>query len=460
MKQFVFMRRYETGQRPRLMIWMSIFLIALPVLLTAGRAGAGPVPSAIVAMPGQGSTVLLVEKSSQTLYVYRLDTEPVLVRSLPCSTGKTKGRKQVSGDQKTPEGVYFFVGKYLDKDLAPIYGVMALPMDYPNLLDQHLGRNGSAIWMHGTDKALKPMDSNGCVALENQQLEMVAKEISLDLTPIIISEKIDFTDGWDHGSSVAAMDSFLARWAGSLSGGDYHEFLGHYAPEYCPPMNWWNDWRSIRDGAGNEAGPFAFTIENRGIYRDGDVFVVLFRLNLTRGGQEQHVGIRKLYVADHDGTYKIVGDSHKLIQPPGEGYAKDARHRSPLIWAANRVLDLEKKKRVAQVEGDIRQTIDVWLNAWIRGDIERYGLCYADGFSSGDLDKQAWLERKTYLSRVYDYIDIVISNPVVTIDGNRAHANFKQTYTSSGYSATGQKTLVLVNEGKTWKILHEIWKKN
>lgn len=459
LNRFLFYRSTVRVFEVRIFIFMILaFLMVCGLQSRQGYAES--LPSSIVSMPGIGSRAILVEKSSQTLSLYRLDNELVLDRKINCSTGKMPGRKQESGDQKTPEGVYFFVGKYLEKDLAPVYGVMALPMDYPNMLDHARGRNGNSIWMHGTDKELKPMDSNGCVALENHELERVEKEISLDFTPIIITDKIEFSDSDDNIRITEAIDSLLTTWKDSLSQGDYHDYLSFYASEYFPRMDWWNDWRSIRTTSSEDAGPFSFEINNRGIYRDGDVFVVIFKLKLKRGDHEQDVGIRKLYVAQKAGVYKIFGDTHKVIHAAGGALARDEKKRSPLFWATNQILAAEQKDRENSVGKAVKQTIDTWLKSWIKGDIDQYGLCYSAGFSAGDMDKHAWLERKKYLSTVYDYIDISISEPVLKIDGYQVRADFRQYYKSSGYSAEGIKTLVLVNEEGKWKILQEIWKKS
>ena len=110
-------------------------------------------------------SAILVEKKSQTLFLYSAKEGHLLLEfQAACSTGEVFGRKQKSGDRKTPEGIYFLLDEYKDKYLSPIYGKKAFPTDYPNLLDKKAGRNGSAIWIHGTNKKLKPMDSNGCVA--------------------------------------------------------------------------------------------------------------------------------------------------------------------------------------------------------------------------------------------------------------------------------------------------------
>ncbi|WP_459923024.1 L,D-transpeptidase family protein [Desulfatiferula olefinivorans] len=447
------------GRRGRCFSPAPGFLVVIAcVLVSASWARAGRLPSSIVAMPGPDSTVLLVEKSSQTLALYRMASEPVPAVTMPCSTGKSAGRKAVSGDQKTPEGVYFFVDKYLEKDLSPIYGVMALPMDYPNLLDQAQGRNGSAIWMHGTDKDLKPMDSNGCVALENHRLETLSRTISLDLTPIIITETIVYDDNADRQALTTAVDGLLDRWAAALGRGTYHEFLALYAPEYCPDTAWWNAWRQTRSLPGESDGAFSVDIDQRGIYRDGEVLVTMFRLTLVRGPHRRPVGMRKLYLKETQDGLRIIGDSQRVLQADGGRHLK---HDAPLlVRAAELIRDQEMKAVQARTEEEVRRMIDGWLTAWNAGDMETYGRCYADAFVSGDMDKAAWLARKSYLESVYDYVRVSISDPVLTVGKDRVHAVFRQNYQSSGYSAVGRKTLVLVNEEKTWKILQEIWKKN
>ena len=131
-----------------------------------------------------------------------------------------------------------------------------------------------------------------------------------------------------------------------------------------------------------------------------------------------------------------------------------------IIKAAGFILDGESRDRIAQVKKNAKQFVEDWASAWSDGDITRYAACYADSFQSDGMDKAAWVERKRYLHSVYSYIRITISDPVITLSGERIRADFKQNYQSSGYKAVGHKTLELVHEEQTWKILQEIWKKN
>ena len=72
-----------------------------------------------------------------------------------------------------------------DRDLPDLYGIGAFPLNYPNELDQHQGKTGYGIWLHGTDKSYysrPPLDSEGCVVLTNLDLDAVKPYIKIGVT--------------------------------------------------------------------------------------------------------------------------------------------------------------------------------------------------------------------------------------------------------------------------------------
>ena len=171
-------------------VTFAVYLMAAVLVLSPIQVFGSDLPDAIIRLP-ENENAILVEKQSQTLYVYSQENKGLSVAfTAACSTGEIFGDKKKAGDKKTPEGVYFLIDEYEDRYLTPVYGKKAFPSDYPNFYDQRLGKDGSAIWIHGTDKALKPMDSNGCIALENDNILSLSDYIRLDSTPLIIVEKI------------------------------------------------------------------------------------------------------------------------------------------------------------------------------------------------------------------------------------------------------------------------------
>ena len=444
---------------------MALCFLAAGLMVNLGTMGnrvyaETGVPSSIVAMKGNMRTAVVVEKKNQTLYLYRFNGDTFQVRKTACSTGKNYGDKKVAGDGKTPEGVYFFVGRYLENQLSPTYGVMALPLDYPNAMDTAMGRNGSAIWIHGTNKDLKPMDSNGCVALENDEIQALDKEISVDITPVIITNDITFGSKEENKVLADNLDIFLLKWAESLASGSYQDFLAYYSPDYLPDIGWWNEWRVGREKIAGRGVELTCEIRDRGFFRDSGVYVALFRMGLKAQGRETDAGIRKLYIQLSDGKYYIIGDSFKFLKKSEERSAELKEKRNPLVASVHELAGSVDKGCADATRSEIIKTINEWVKSWDSGDFDRYAEFYAEKFSSSGMDKTAWVDRKKYLNSIYSYIDISISEPALEYEKGRVNACFKQDYKSSGNSEEGMKTLVLVKEEKKWKIMKELWKKN
>jgi hypothetical protein len=134
--------------------------------------------------------LILVEKNMQRLSVLEYDTELRVVAEYPSSTGENSGIKKISGDAKTPEGIYFITQVFKDDEIT-IFGDKAFHLDYPNFFDQQAGRNGDGIYIHGTNKDLKPNSTNGCVTLENNDLDNLEKYLNQVVTPVVIVSELD-----------------------------------------------------------------------------------------------------------------------------------------------------------------------------------------------------------------------------------------------------------------------------
>ena len=199
------------------------------------------VPLALLQLDRNTPRALLVDKSQHRLYVFERqdqDQPPQLVRDFYTSTGKLEGNKKKSGDLRTPEGVYFITSYIPDEKLPDKYGIGAFPMDYPNALDQHQGKTGDGIWLHGTDRiyySRPPLDSEGCVVLTNLDPKAVNPFINIGVTPIIIADKLTWVDrqNWlqNRNDIMTALNSWRSDWE-SLN---VDRYLGHYAADF------WND---------------------------------------------------------------------------------------------------------------------------------------------------------------------------------------------------------------------------
>jgi murein L,D-transpeptidase YafK len=185
--------------------------------------------------------VLLVEKSTHTLFVYENDgTLPKLVNKFKIASGKKRGDKSVEGDHKTPEGIYtlreFYSAQYLKStrgEMSKMYGAGAFTTDYPNTMDVRSGKTGSGIWLHSTDDATridKGLDSRGCVVVNDTDLKQISRYLDLGDTPMIIVQDVRYLSraSWDRDRKT--LREFVDNWAKAWQEKRFPEYISAYHP--------------------------------------------------------------------------------------------------------------------------------------------------------------------------------------------------------------------------------------
>jgi hypothetical protein len=138
-----------------------------------------------------------------------------LRRRLLHLAGQARFRKVREGDKKTPIGVYHVTSSLPRQKLTDFYGSGAFPINYPNEWDKRQGRNGHGIWLHGTPSdtfSRPPKASDGCVVLANQDLDSLAKSLQVGLTPVIISNSIEWLSLDDWQSERSSLLKMIEEW--------------------------------------------------------------------------------------------------------------------------------------------------------------------------------------------------------------------------------------------------------
>ena len=258
---------------------------------------------------GDHPLAVIVDKHRQQISLYRFKKRWHTLARWNCSTGKIQGRKATEGDKRTPEGIYFVTRDVGAQFLNETYGSRALPLDYPNWLDRRMRRSGSAIWIHGTNKPLKPYDSNGCVVMDNSAIAELASHLTIMQTPVIIVDRLERSTSKKLRAESRLVLSALKRWQHALIHGSFDVFKQSYAPEAQPSMAWWRQWCRQRRRHAIEA-PHHSSMRQRSILREGATYVVLFDHYLTTASHEAWVGRRKLHLAMTDGRIAIIGDTY------------------------------------------------------------------------------------------------------------------------------------------------------
>lgn len=184
----------------------------------------GTVPEQVLELAGNVRHVVVVDASHSRVFVFEQQAGGLqLIRSSYASIGRAGFGKQLEGDLRTPLGVYHITSRLDDKQVDELYGVGALPLNYPNEHDRRLGRTGSGIWLHGVPRVAynrSPYATEGCVALANDDMTYLMDVLQTRRTPVIIADEVN----WVRSAELAAeRRSFLAlctQWQKAYARGD------------------------------------------------------------------------------------------------------------------------------------------------------------------------------------------------------------------------------------------------
>ncbi len=439
------MLRY--GQKS-VLLFLAIISLSVIVMSPGPGFGSGTtdetmsfIPDSLVSLAA--GHVIVVDKTMQRLFVYRFDgTSFQRTYETVCSTGKNKGTKIQSGDARTPEGVYFPIKFFSDGELAPIYGSMAFDLSYPNIIDRKEGKNGNNIWLHGTDKPLTPYQSNGCITLENGDIDAVSRFITLHETPIIIQDYIKWVPPAIQIAQREDITPFINDWTSTVCDGSAGKLAGLYGKNS----------RYDKEDKGRLAGQIQ-TLKKYGgdvtlvpkdlsLLKHDKYTVALFREEFTVNGRPYDAGSRKLFLKKLRNDWYIEGD---VTVTPG----KERQF----------IAVLEKTNNDYANRNDVRKVVDTWIASWEAGDMKDYASFYAEDFRSKGMDRDGWLSYKANLFRLNKDIHVGVKNFKITRQSrHKVVVTFAQRYRSSRVNDVGTKTLYLKNVDNSWKICKELWK--
>jgi murein L,D-transpeptidase YafK len=180
------------------------------------RPAPGAVPDEFVSLPATTPYAIAVDTSRARLYLFENRPQGLqLVEDFYVSVGRQGVDKLAEGDQKTPLGVYFITDHLAPRLLQRRFGAGALPLNYPNAYDKLKGRTGSGILLHGvpvTTYSRPPLDSDGCVAMANEDLQRLAARLPQRDTPVVITRQIKWVQAAEakHSEREAFMHSVQA----------------------------------------------------------------------------------------------------------------------------------------------------------------------------------------------------------------------------------------------------------
>ena len=248
------------------------------------------------------------------LSVYRENQAGIyeIVKTYQTVTGKKQGDKKSSGDKRTPEGIYFITGKIMGNKLPAKYGPGALTLDYPNIFDQRLSKTGYGIWIHGVEddtRISKAYDTDGCVALKNQDWIDLEKYISPLETPVIITKEMTLVDSNKKMEEIKVeINAMLEAWKKSWENSDLNSYLGFYSDSFNTLGKNKKQWYSMKSTLSNyRKGKINVEISDPKILSFEDQFFVSFLQKYT-SPEKEDFGRKFLYLKKENNEYKIISE--------------------------------------------------------------------------------------------------------------------------------------------------------
>ncbi len=412
------------------------FFISISITLISTALWGREIPAVIFNISADSSEyVLLVDKRLQKLYVAESNApqEINLVKEFRITTGKVAGDKEREGDRRTPEGIYYIEGVIPSNKLTKKYGPAAYILDYPNFVDRLQGRNGSNIWIHGRDEAIRDRITEGCISLDNNQLLTLGSYLKIKQTPVIIYDNLDgylVTNKQDYQKNWSTWQDYLNSWVQAWQQGALDQYVDYYAPTF-------------RDEGGRSKPHFRAykaSLEERYAWKR----VNLEKILLLTSRQETHVR----FIQKYQSPYFYSEGLKKLILIPTEsGWKIVSETFSPT-------------RRRLSTEEFIENFLQKWEKAWETKDIESYCACYAPSFRSDGMDFQTWRKYKNEIFTSLGQINIERNNLKVQSPQALTYTvAFRQIYQADGYRDVGLKTLVIQGTPDSLRIVREEWKK-
>ena len=270
------------------------------------------VPRYLLQMRADQNFAIVVDTQKSRLYLYQNEKgTPRFVADYYISHGKLGTDKVREGDKKTPIGVYHVTASLPRQKLGDFYGSGAFPISYPNEWDKRNGRNGHGIWLHGTPSdtfSRPPKASDGCVVLANQDLDALSKNLQIGLTPVIISNSIEWLSLDDWQAERTALNKQIEQWRSDWEGLNVDRYLSHYSKKFYSDGQNFEQWRVRKQQVSSGKSWIKLVTNNISMLRNPgkeDMAVVTFDQDY-RSNNLSNVMKKRQYWQKEDGQWKIM----------------------------------------------------------------------------------------------------------------------------------------------------------
>jgi murein L,D-transpeptidase YafK len=269
-------------------------------------------PRYILQLNAEQKHVIVVDSGLSRLYLFKnVDGRPQFEADYYVTLGKRGVEKTREGDQKTPLGVYRVVANLPRQKLSDFYGSGAFPINYPNAWDKLMGRKGHGIWLHGTPPdtySRPPRSSDGCIVLSNPDLESVGPYLQIGLTPVIITDRIEWSDAAaidrERGTLALAVEAWRADWESRNT----ERYLSHYSRRFHSQSQDYSTWAKYKRKVNSLKSWIKVGLSEIAMFRyprEDDFVVVTFDQNY-RSNNLSNTLHKVQYWTKENGGWKII----------------------------------------------------------------------------------------------------------------------------------------------------------
>lgn len=294
---------------------------ALDTLLTEVRkrwqakkqpAYAEKIPAALGRLDNYYLNALAVDLKQSRLYVFENHGGyPKQVADYYVSMGRAGSRKEKQGDLRTPLGVYFVQSYIPPSQLADKYGSGAYPINYPNAWDDHNGRTGYGIWLHGTRSGTynrAPLASEGCVVLPNDDLLEVGRFITLGQTPVVIGDDLKWLEADQWQQQKQQVNAIFDRWLDDWQSLKTEDYLSHYSEQFSNGKQDFNNWVKHKRRIAGQKSFVEVKAKHLSLllHPNEDVMVATFNQHYHSDNFSSQSWKRQYWHKESDGQWRII----------------------------------------------------------------------------------------------------------------------------------------------------------
>jgi len=280
-----------------------------------GPAERGLIPASIIQLAPHRKTIVVVDAAKARLYTYKNTAYGLsLILDNYTTIGEKGSHKRLEGDERTPIGVYHITRYIEDKDLPPLYGTGAFPINYPNHLDKHYGRTGYGIWLHGTHPESfnrVPLASDGCVAMSNPEFDKLKPLIDpVDKTPVIISDQLTWIKPEYLSTTRDFFNNMLQKWASDWESLDTQRYLSHYdQSEFFTSEHDYASWAKHKAALNANKSNIGIELSNVSLFTypgERELVVAEFTQEYSSNNFDSSAEKRQYWRRNANGQWKII----------------------------------------------------------------------------------------------------------------------------------------------------------